>query len=251
MIKRILLLLLCLGWILIYAQAPDPDITGSQIPQSKEQEMLLQLEAELAKGISNPDLYYNIGVLHNQQGSPGLAALYYLKALSLNSAHPQARHNFNLLIQQINSENSQDEQLFLARVQKDIFAWLNDARLAIFIVIFLFFTLLCTHWLIHYPAKSEKGMPVLLISISAIFLATFAGILALKIHARIHDTRAAITIPTANAYVGESMQGNVQSLPEATIFTIVNQKRDTYHIRLADGTLLWINAADCTRISDL
>ena len=43
------------------------------------------------------------------------------------------------------------------------------------------------------------------------------------------------------------MQGNVQTLPEATIFTIVNQKRDSYHIRLADGTLLWINAADCTR----
>ena len=251
MIKRILFLLLCLGWTLIYAQAPDPDITGSQIPQSKEQEMLLQLETELAKGISNPDLYYNIGVLHNQQGSPGLAALYYLKALSLNSAHPQARHNFNLLTQQINSENSQDEQLFLARVQKDIFAWLNDTRLAILIAIFLFFTLLCTHWLIHFPAKSAKGWPVLLISIKASFLINIVGILALKTHARNHDTPATKPMQTANAFAGESMQGNVQTLPEATIFTIVNQKRDSYHIRLADGTLLWINAADCTRISDL
>ena len=135
--------------------------------------MLLQLKQNWREH-SNP-VCTTILAYCTTQGSPGLAALYYLKALSLNSAHPQARHNFNLLTQQINSENSQDEQLFLARVQKDIFAWLNDTRLAILIAIFLFFTLLCTHWLIHFPAKSEKGLPVLLISINAIFLITLSA----------------------------------------------------------------------------
>ena len=44
-----------------------------------------------------PDLLYNIGNCHYRLDNPGTAALYYRRALALDSRHPEARQNLDFL----------------------------------------------------------------------------------------------------------------------------------------------------------
>ena len=52
----------------------------------------------LAEQKKNPDLFYNLGVEFFSRGEIGMANLYFLKALNINSAHSPARTNLELSI---------------------------------------------------------------------------------------------------------------------------------------------------------
>jgi len=218
---------------------------------SEDQKALKELEQIASAGTSNPDLFYNIGVCHNKLGRPGLATLYYLKALSIDSAHPEARHNLKLLQDLNPAATDQPNRLFLLQLLYDVFAWFNYNRLALLILISLAITVLCAHWLLHYPPEAEKGPPVLLLSLSAMLLFFFSATLIIKQHRSARDNRAVVTIPLATTYSDETAESASGSLPEATIIRITGQQKSFYQARLEDGSYIWIKRGDVSSVQDL
>lgn len=250
--KRFWLLFILMAMIAAgYAQSvPEGSITGIT-GLSEDQKELDRLLAIAASGIQNPDLCYNIGVCQNQLGHPGLAALYYLKALNLNSAHQDARHNLRLVTSLSQMESLDNSHPFLIQLFFDVLAWLNFSRLALFILVFLLLSVVCAHWLIFLPKDEEKGPPVLLLSLSALILISFAGILVLKLSSIQRDARAVVTVPLAEVYQDDAAKQALAPLPEASIVSVLSQKRELLQIRLEDGTTLWIKGTDLTKINDI
>lgn len=250
--KQILALILFLILIISagYAQKGiGGSITGAG--QLNEDQIELQkLEKLAASGVSHPDLFYNIGVCHSELGRPGLATLYYLKALALDSAHPQARHNLRLL-QELNPSSVQPSRLFLIQLLYDVFAWLNYDRLALLILISLFLTVLCAHWLLHYPPEAEKGPPVLLLSLCALLLLFFSASLIIKRHRSARDNRAVVTIPLATSYSDPRGERASGPLPEASIIRITGEQNGFWQARLDNGSYIWIKRGDVTRLLEM
>ena len=57
-------------------------------------------ERALAFDEQNPDLYYNLGVVHIERGVPDQALYYFDKALELDPEHVQALMNSAILMQE-------------------------------------------------------------------------------------------------------------------------------------------------------
>jgi tetratricopeptide (TPR) repeat protein len=74
---------------------------------------------------SNPDLYYNLGVTYWQTGQSGMASLYFLKALHLDSAHKAARENLNYSIRLSKDRDLYPQRLFLVRVFLEVYDFMN------------------------------------------------------------------------------------------------------------------------------
>lgn len=249
--RYLILLVLVLFLGLGYAQnGLSGNITGAA-QLSEDHKTLQELEKIAAAGTSNPDLFYNIGVCHHQLGRPGLATLYYLKALSLDSAHPQARHNLRLLRELDPIAATELSRPFLVQSLYDVIAWLNYSRLALLILISLALTALCAHWLIHLSPDAEKGPPVLLLSLCLLFLLTFTITLIFKQHRAARDDRAVVTIPLSTTYSDAGGQQASRNLPEGTIIRITGQDKSFWQARLEDGSHIWIKRGDVIRLLDL
>jgi len=249
--RGLFLLMIFLCFIALRAQNNlSSSIPGGAQP-GEDQKALGALENQVAQGKQHPDLYFNIGVCHNQLGRPGMATLYYLKALSLDSAHPEARHNLKLLQDLNPSSSNKASNPFLVQLLYDILAWLNYSRLALFVLLFLALTLLCVHWLLHYPPDAEKGPPILLLSICALLLALTSAILIVKQQHSSKDDSAVVTVPLATTYKDASAASSAENLPEASVIRIVSQQKGLYRARLNDGSLVWIKRADVTRLQDI
>ena len=250
--KRLLLIsliALCLMDLSAQSDLSSSIRDGAQL--NEDQKALSELEKLKAEGHNHPDLYFNLGVCHNKLGRPGLATLYYLKTLSLDSAHPEARHNLKLLQDLSPSKANQENNPFLVQLLYDILAWLNHARLAIIVLVFLGLTVLCAHWLLHYSPDAEKGPPILLLSICTLLLVMASTVLIVKQQRSSRDNRAVVTVPLATIYKDEGTLSSPENLPETSIVRIVSQRRDLYQARLQDGSLVWIKRADLTRLQDI
>ena len=62
-------------------------------------------EQALAHESNNPDLYYNLGVVHLEQGKAQQALAHFDRALELDQDHIQALMNSAILIQESGTES--------------------------------------------------------------------------------------------------------------------------------------------------
>lgn len=246
--KRILFalaLLLCL--LSLNAQN---DISSSIVDPSavSEDQLLLEnLEKMERQGIKDADLYYDIGVCHHRLGNIGYATLYYLRALNLNSAHAASQHNLKVL-KKLNPEAFEQDNLYLIELLKRIIAWLNYPRLAALILIFTLLVVLCINWLLHLKPEAEKGPPVLLLSLSALFLLIFSLALPLKMHSVKKDSRAVVVSPQASGFLYDKLGDSSTPIPQASIVKIIDQRSGVYQVRTPSGAVVWLNADDIRKV---
>lgn len=233
---RYILLILLILW----AWALNGQIISEQ-NHTSVLDSLLTLES---KGIRNPDLYFNIGVHFYDAGKPGMASLYYLRALALDSAHSHARQNLHL-VQKLSAAQSVDNNdLFLVQMFKRLYEALSLNRLALLCLSFLLLTILCLHWLIHYPANEEKGLPVLLLVICGLLLIVFSAMLVFKQH-RVNLSREAVIVsPIAVGKPGDENSAEDVSVPEATIVQVIEYRGSKARVHLPDGKDVWLSSQD-------
>ncbi|HAN41162.1 MAG TPA: hypothetical protein DCQ12_04525 [Candidatus Cloacimonas sp.] len=214
---------------------------------SEDQLLLLKLENIEKQGIKDADLYYDIGVCHHRLGNIGYATLYYLRALNLDSAHTQSRHNLNVL-RKLNPDAFEPKNLYLIELLKRIIAWLNYPRLAVLILIFSLLVVICINWLLHLKPGYEKGPPVLLLSLSSLFLLIFGLSLPLKMHSVKQDSRAVVVTPQASGFKYESSTEGSTPIPQASVVKILDQRSGTYQVRTPSGAIVWMNADDLRKV---
>ena len=73
---------------------------GCHLPKFYHEVSLKVYERALAFDEQNPDLYYNLGVVHIERGVPDQALYYFDKALELDADHVQALMNSAILMQE-------------------------------------------------------------------------------------------------------------------------------------------------------
>ena len=73
---------------------------GCHFPKFYHEVSLKVYERALAFDEQNPDLYYNLGVVHIERGVPDQALYYFDKALELDADHVQALMNSAILMQE-------------------------------------------------------------------------------------------------------------------------------------------------------
>ena len=97
--ERLSLLVLFLGLLMVWSpESASAFHEQAQVAweEGNYQEALDAYELSL-KEQATPDLLYNIGNCHYRLDEPGLAALFYHRALELNPRHPEARQNLAFL----------------------------------------------------------------------------------------------------------------------------------------------------------
>ncbi|MBI9031518.1 hypothetical protein JEZ13_05915 [bacterium] len=152
--RFLLILLLVTSFIpMIQLSASDLNIlfrqANSFFQQGKYYDAI-ELYKELEKQSNDPNLYYNFGVCYEQINEPGLAVLYYKRALLIDSSHTEARSALEQIESSIISANIA-ESSFTNRLLFAMYNWLNINRLAVII-----FLLILTLGALIYLYLSDK-----------------------------------------------------------------------------------------------
>lgn len=200
-----------------------------------------RLKALDEKGIQNSDLYYNLGVTYWQTGQSGMANLYFLKALNVNSAHKLAKENLNYVIALSEDQELYPEQLFLVRVFLEAYDFLNLDRLAILSLVLLILSAISLSWLLHYDPQKERGLPSLAFGICIILFLTSAVFLGIKCYRQAFNSKAVVLAAEAELRAEHEAEAKrVAIVHEALILVVEKAEAEWTLVRTPDGKSGWI-----------
>lgn len=235
-------LLAFLLWLPLEAQDADP---GSR---ADYRQILEKLQLQVDSGIKNADLYYNIGVCHYHLGETGAAVLWFLRAQNLNSAHKLAKENLAYINSLIPRETPERPAPYLVRLFLDIYDFFSLNRLAVITLVLALLASLCLHWLLHWPPGKERGLPVLLLSVTGVLFLAFFGALLVKRHRFVNNRKAVVISQEAEVFATPSLQRRLDSLPEGYILEVRETREGLANVILSDGTNCWVEDTNISRV---
>ena len=194
----------------------------------------LQRAITLAAKSHNADLLYNIGVDFFSMGERGMANLYFLKALNINSAHKFARANLDTSIRLGLDARHYPEHLFLVRALMQTLDFFSVNRLALLSLFLLLGAALSLIWLLQYDPEKERALPILVLALFALLaLASFTA-LGIKSYQQKHNSLAVLISSSSPFY---APQGNsaLWELHSGMIVKVLNDRGKYWLVRLPDG----------------
>lgn len=235
-LKQIILVLCCLliGASLLVAQEVDS----------------LQLKAQQADKTNNADLYYNLGVDYFAAGNQGMANLYFLKALNLNSAHKMAKANLDLALRLSSDANLYPQRLFLVRALFQGLDFLSVNRVAYLSLILLLCCGFSLLWLLFYDPEKERALPIfMLILFATLCLASFS-IMGFKAYAQKHNQQAVIIARNVSLMpLDTAATKPITEVHAGLIVTVLEAKPDYYAVRLPNGQLGRVESESLRQVS--
>ncbi len=200
-------------------------------------------------GVQNADLYYNLGVTYWQTGESGMANLYFLKALNLDSAHKSAKANLNYVITLSADQDLYPERLFLLRLFYEIYDFMNLNRMALLTLLGFLFTALSLSWLLHYDPAKERGLPTLILSISLLLFLGSAIFLGIKAYRQSHNSKAVLIVDQAELRVEPDPEASrVAVIHEALILDAEQEEGSWVLVRCPDGKSGWLPGESIRRV---
>ncbi|MCB5271459.1 MAG: hypothetical protein LHW56_06405 [Candidatus Cloacimonetes bacterium] len=204
------------------------------------------------QGIQNADLYYNLGVTYWQLGQSGMANLYFLRALNLDSAHKPAKENLNYVISLSQDRELYPQHLFLLRIFWEAYDYMNLNRTAILTLVLLLISALSLFWLLHYDREKELELPSLVLGICLFLLLSSSTILGVKAYRQAHNKKAVLIQNVAELRTTADYKANrVAVIHEALILIVEESKLGWSLVRLPDGSSGWLEDADLKRVMPL
>lgn len=190
------------------------------------------------KDIHNADFYYNKGVDYYAKGNQGLANLYYLKALNLDTAHKFARSNLELSLRLSTDNKLYPQRLFLVRVLFQGLDFFSVNRLAIISLLLLFFTVAALAWLMFYNPDEERALPILVFSFLCLLCLSSYILLGVKSYRQTHN-KLAVVLSSSEQVLPPSRAGKkaIAEVHEGLVVTLINVKDDMANVRLPNGLL--------------
>ncbi len=216
---------------------PSPAPLNSQTDYAAT---LARLAPLVEKGVRNADLYYDLGVCYYHLGNRGQAVLNFLRALNINSAHPQARENLIYIHALDPSLPREPQQPYLVQLFLNIYAFFSLNRLALTVLVLALLTTLSLHLLFHYPPDRERGLPVLLVLIFGILLLGFSGALLVKHHRWLHNPKA-VVLTSAELRTAPASGRMLKELSPASTVTVKAAAGAQFQVVLPDGLSGWIS----------
>ena len=223
----------------------DPDVLMEKANQAFADESYFEAialyEEILHTNLESFALYYNLGNAWFKAGHNGKAILFWERALRLNPRDEATRHNLELARSRITDRIEPLPRLFflewydsLIRWQSpDGWAWILVGMVtAMVISVVLFFVF-------RYSWQKKLGFTLALVFL---LLALFSGHASRRQYVTIHSQKEAIVmLPRHTARSAPGERGiDVFVVHEGTKVSILNQVRDWYEVRLANGNIGWM-----------
>jgi tetratricopeptide (TPR) repeat protein len=190
----------------------------------------------IKKGVTNPDVYYNLGNAYVKTGDAGRAILNYERSLELEPGNDDVIYNLSLVRKQISTEETSDSGDLLS----DIITLNQSADMMSFFYSMVFLTLS----LRALSSKDERKKKLLKLS-SAFALITifFIGIAAIQIYNQ-ESTNYAIVI-SEKAPVFEVPMGKGEAI--AAINTgakvmVLDEENNWLKISTTNGLVGWLQS---------
>jgi len=221
-------------------------LTLCGILQASEFDRLRMMEE---RGVQNADLYYNLGVTYWQIGQSGMANLYFLKALNLDSAHKLAKENLNYAISLSADRELYPPKPFLLRLFYEIYDFMNLNRIASLSLLLLLLTAATFSWLLHYDPSKERELPTLVFGISLFLLLSSVVFLSIKAYRRAHNPKAVLLQSEANLRSEADPEAQrVAVIHEAIIMDVLRDEGEWSLVRLPDGSSGWLKSDAIGRV---
>ncbi len=204
---------------------------------------------QLSSGVSNPDLYNQLGLSYYKQGEAGQAMLYFLRALRLNSNHREARNNHTYVLAKSADRELYGEPDFIGNLFRGILDFFSLNLLAVLTLIMLLLTTGCLHWLMHLPPDRERNVPVLWLLITGFLLLTFGVMLGLKYHLFQDSSKAVVMEKQLEGFGGPGSEfGKLFTVNEALVVHIDRTDKDWALITLPNGGAGWVQTSGLERV---
>ncbi len=243
MMNKVSRFLLCLVlFLIVWAQLNAYSTEFEEETDCRQILSKLQLKAE--SGIQNADLFYNLGVCHYHLGNTGQAVLWFLRAQNLNSAHTLAKQNLDYVHSLIPQESQKKPTPYLTRLFLDIYDFFSLNRLAVITLILALLMSLCLHWLLHYPPEKERGLPILILSITGVLFLSFFSALLIKQHRFMNNHKAVVMRENTEVFATPSLQRRLEILPEGYILKVKEAPDSLSQVILGEGTNCWVRSAN-------
>jgi len=197
--------------------------------------------------VPNADLFYNQGVDYFQRGDAGKACLYWLRALNLNSAHPQARANLNLASSLSPDSSLYPTEPFLSRAIGRVINYFSVNRLAWWGLLLFLGLGACVIWLLGYDPDKERALPIIVLSVLIILNVSTFTALGIKRYQQVHNRQGVITVPRCQLFHASNARPLLE-VHAGLIVTILEQRNDSYLVRLPDGRIGRVLTTCCERV---
>lgn len=246
--KLLLLIIFILILTGLFAQQAIPDtmIVHAQSNYSAEQIKLLE---QIDKGIVNSDLFNQLGLSFYHQGKTGLAVLWFLRTLRINSSHVDAKNNLEYAISQSPDRELYPESTFLSELFLRIYDFFTLNALAVIVLILLILSILCLHWIMHLSPTQDRAVPIMWLIIIGFIFVSFVTLLSLKYRDFHSDSKAVITAKIVDCYSGPGSEyGRLFTIHEALIVQISRIDREWVLITLPNGGAGWIPASSLMKV---
>ena len=208
------------------------------------------LSAESA-GLSNADLYFNIGNTYFRLSNIPYAIIYYKKALLLNSSHKEARQNLNFALTITRDRQNDVEENFMTSFLDGTYYYFSINTLLIFCLSILALIIIIIHiqW---YFVNIDRTVPrfvnfVLLFLLLALSSLTISRIMAVK-----NNNEAVVVENVVYVYSGPNETfTRLFTIHEGTILKIQREEYGWTQITTLGGFSGWINSDTYKKISSL
>ncbi len=188
------------------------------------------------KGITNPDVYYNLGNAYVKTGDAGRAILNYERSLELEPGNDDVAYNLSLVRKQISTDETSDSGNLLSRI-----ITLNQSADVMSFFYAMAFLALSLRAL---SSKDEfKKKLVKLSSAFALITIFFTGIAAIQIYNQ-ESTNYAIVI-SEKAPVYEVPMGKGEAIASINIgakVTVLDEDSNWLKISTTNGLVGWLQS---------
>lgn len=208
-----------------------------------------ELKALEEQGIQNSDLYYNLGVTYWQLGESGMANLYFLRALNIDSAHKPAKENLSYVVGLSQDRDLYPQRLFLLQIFWEVYDFLSLNRMAILTLFLLLISVLSLSWLLHYDPDKERGLPSLILGICLFLLLSSISLLGVKAYRQAHNPKAVLIQSQADLRAeADDKASRVAVIHEALILIVEGSSQGWSLVRLPDGNSGWVQNEAIRRV---
>ncbi len=248
--RFIFIMVLFFGYI-SFAQTPDELFSkANDFYKNGQYSNAIQLYLNIEKqGMESDDLFFNLGNSYYKLNKVAPSIYYYEKALKINPIHEDALNNLAFAKRMTIDVIEDLPKTFLQRFSSNVIQKLTFDNWAILAVIASFLSAIL--FLLYYFSSSPKQK---IFYFNSTFLTVFVMVItvtfAFSNYKTTQKTRSAIIFEQKSDIKNSpSLDGEtVFELHEGTKVYILDELSNWKKIKLADGKVGWINAADLKEI---
>ncbi|MDD3721962.1 MAG: tetratricopeptide repeat protein [Lutibacter sp.] len=249
--KRFAFIMVLFFGYISFAQTPDELFSkANDFYKNGQYSNAIQLYLDIEKqGMESDDLFYNLGNSYYKLNKVAPSIYYYEKALKINPIHEDALNNLAFAKRMTIDVIEDLPKTFLQRFSSNVIQKLTYDNWAILAVTASFLSVII--FLLYYFSSSPKQKIFYFNSaILTVFVMVITVTFAFSNYKTTQKTRGAIIFEQkCDIKNSPSLDGEtVFELHEGTKVYILDELSNWKKIKLADGKVGWVNAADLKEI---